>query len=291
MNYQSPPLTSLTSGESTIMPPRIWFITGASSGFGRSMTESVLRHGDIVVATLRKPEVLAQLSAQYPPQRLLVLQLDVSKSDQIVEAFRSAKEAFRSAKEAFGRIDVVFNNAGFYIVSEIEGTPDDIARTIFEVNFWGAVNVSREAIRFFREVNIPPGGRLLQNSSMFGYAATPILGYYSATKKALEGVTEALAGELDPEWGVKITLVELGGFRTNVTNAAIHIPQHPAYSSPRSLSTTLRELYRNHVLLGDVDKATEAIYGVSLLQELPFRLPLGKDAISHIKAQSARILA
>ncbi len=151
-------------------------VTGASSGFGRSVVEYVLSKGDIAVATLRKPEALEDLKAEYPPTQLLVLKLDVTKPDEITEAFTKAKEAF-------GKVDVVFNNAGYGILAEFEGTPEDIARAMFEVNFWGANRISREAIKFFRDVNKPgTGGKLLNVSSMVGLNAAPGLGYYSASK-------------------------------------------------------------------------------------------------------------
>ena len=117
------------------------------------MTDLVLRNGDIAVATLREPEALSDLTAKWA-DRLLTVKLDVTKPEEI-------SAAFAKAKEAFSRIDVVFNNACRGVLSEVEGTPDRAARDLFEVNFWGAANVSREAIKFFREVNQPAGGHLL----------------------------------------------------------------------------------------------------------------------------------
>ena len=151
-------------------------VTGSSSGFGRSMVEYVLSKGDIAVATLRKPDVLDDLKAKFPASQLLILKLDVTQPQDIADAFAKTKEVF-------GRIDVVFNNAGYAIVTEVEATPEDVARSMFEVTFWGAERVSREAVKFFREVNKPGfGGRLLNNSSMAGLNAFPALGHYSAAK-------------------------------------------------------------------------------------------------------------
>lgn len=138
------------------------------------MTELVLKNGGIAIATLRKPEALADLAAKHSPEKLLVLKLDVTDPAQI-------KAAFNAAKERFGRIDVVFNNAGIAVLAEVEGASDAGARKTFEVNFWGAANVSREAVKFFREVNKPVGGLLLQNSSVVGFDAMALSGYYSAT--------------------------------------------------------------------------------------------------------------
>ena len=149
-------------------------VTGASSGFGKALTEVVLRKGDIVVATLRKPSVLAPLTKQYPPTQLLVLPLDVTRPSDITAAFTRTQEVF-------GRLDVVFNNAGSGILGEVEGTPDADARALFEVNFWGAVGVSRAAVKSFREVNPPgKGGVILQNSSMSGFFGSAGFAFYCA---------------------------------------------------------------------------------------------------------------
>ena len=175
------------------MSPRVWFsafdasadnarstngffaVTGTSSGFGRVATEHVLAQGDVVVATLRKPEALDDLKAKYAADKLLVLKLDVTKTTEIAEAFQKAIDVF-------GRIDVVFNNAGFSVFAEVEGTPDEVARSLFEANFFGAMNVTREAVRSFREINKPTGGRLLVTSSLTGISAAPCAGYYAGSK-------------------------------------------------------------------------------------------------------------
>ncbi|KAG1842889.1 NAD(P)-binding protein [Suillus subalutaceus] len=145
--------------------PKVWFITGASSGFGRSMTELLLNKGDKVIATLRHLDALSDLSAQFPSQ-LLVIQLDVTNSAEV-------SAAFARAKEAFGRIDVVFNNAGQCVAGELESVSEEEARQMFEVNFWGAMHVSKEAVKFFREVNKPIGGRLL------GLVGGPATAFYT----------------------------------------------------------------------------------------------------------------
>ena len=151
-------------------------VTGTSSGFGLEMARIALANGERVVATLRKPEVLADFAAQYTPEQLLVLRLDVSKPDDI-------KAAFAKAKATFGRVDVVFSNAGSAVAGEAEGVPDDAARASFEVNFWGAAHVSQEAVRFFREENAPQGGYLIQNSSSLALVVNmPTFAFYTAAK-------------------------------------------------------------------------------------------------------------
>lgn len=151
-------------------------VTGSSSGFGRVLTELALSKGDIVVATLRKPEVLKELQDRTSAEKLLVLKVDVTKDEDVLNAFTKAKERF-------GRIDVVINNAGHGLSSLVEVTPDDAARGIFETNFWGAARVNREAVRAFRDSNpAGAGGRLIVISSEYGIIAYPTTGYYSATK-------------------------------------------------------------------------------------------------------------
>jgi NAD(P)-dependent dehydrogenase (short-subunit alcohol dehydrogenase family) len=149
------------------------------------MTKTVLDNGDIAIATLRKPPVLDDLKAKYPSDKLHILKLDVTNKDDIISAFKYAEEKL-------GRIDIVFNNAGHVMTAEVEGTPDDVARKMFDVNFWGAMNVSKETVRFFREVNQPRGGRLWTVSSTAGISPIPSMGYYSASK---HGIIPGIVGE------------------------------------------------------------------------------------------------
>ena len=129
-----------------------------------------------MVATARRPSILDELVSQYPSDRLLVLKLDVSQPQEIVDAFAQTKATF-------GRLDVVVNNAAWAAMGEVEAAQDEVVRSMFETNFWGAANVTREAVKFFREVNPPAvGGRLLQISSITGLIGGPGLAYYAASK-------------------------------------------------------------------------------------------------------------
>jgi NADP-dependent 3-hydroxy acid dehydrogenase YdfG len=112
-------------------------VTGCSSGFGKDLTEAVLAKGERVVATLRKPEVLASLAQKYSKEQLLILPVDVRNHEQIANAFDELKRVF-------GRLDVVVNNAGYGLLGEVEGTDDATARNLFDVLFWGAVDISRK---------------------------------------------------------------------------------------------------------------------------------------------------
>ncbi|EKM51800.1 uncharacterized protein PHACADRAFT_177214 [Phanerochaete carnosa HHB-10118-sp] len=262
---------------------RVWLVTGSSSGFGQAMVEFALKKGDKAVATLRKPEELADLQAQYGPTQLLILKLDVTQPKEIISVFAQAKNAF-------GRIDVVFNNAGFAAAGELEGTPDDIARKLFETNFFGATNVTREAVRFFREENAPgAGGRLITTSSFVGIKPIAVGGYYSASKHALEAATQAIAGEIDPDWNIKITLIEPGRFRTSTAQKGTAAPPLPAYSKPTTPAAQVWKSFEAagdpNFKIGDVNRAVAKIYGISELSQPPLRIILGMDAIGFVRSQ------
>ncbi|KAF9236698.1 hypothetical protein BU15DRAFT_76658 [Melanogaster broomeanus] len=259
--------------------PKVWLITGASSGIGKSMTELVLSKGDIVVATLRKPEMLDELAASSPKDRLLVLAVDVTKQVDI-------DHAFTQTKESFGRLDVVFNNAGYGIFGSGEATPTDAARALFDVNFWGAVNVSRAAVKFFREVNEPGwGGVLLQNSSAAGLLSVPGMSFYCASKHALEGFSEALAKEVLPAWNIRICIIEPGGFATKAATNLTLFPDPPAYNDKSSAIAALREAVGTTIFEGDADKLTAAIYRMVAGDRIPLHLPMGQDALAGLKGR------
>ncbi|KAJ8453449.1 hypothetical protein ONZ45_g19713 [Pleurotus djamor] len=153
---------------------RVWFVTGASQGFGKPAVEEALSRGDLVVAAVRNTSSLDDLAAKHSSDKLLIVKCDVTKLHDITSAFDLAYEKF-------GRVDVVFNHAGTTIFSEAETEQEELARNLFEVNFWGAVYVMKEAVKAFRERNAPgSGGRLLNMSSAAGFAATPGAAYYTA---------------------------------------------------------------------------------------------------------------
>ncbi|KAJ7434167.1 NAD-P-binding protein [Mycena latifolia] len=264
--------------------PRVWLITGASSGFGHAVTEEVLANGEIAVATLRTPAVLDDLAAANP-DRLLVVKCDVTKPDNIISAFAAAIEKF-------GRVDVVFNNAGYGILAEVKATPEDVARTMFDVNFWGAAAVSKEAVRVFRDVNPGnAGGRLLNVTSGAGLSGVAIAGMYSASKHALEGLTESLRLEMNPAWNIKISIIGSGSFRTPAhTKGALVLPAHEAYSGEDMPSQVFRHWFKDgSSVRGDPLLAVKAIFKFSMLDSPPVQWAMGKDAVSEAKAKAALI--
>ncbi|KAJ7487806.1 NAD-P-binding protein [Mycena latifolia] len=265
---------------------RVWLITGASSGFGRVVTEEVLANGEIAVATLRTPAMLDDLAAANPDR--LVVKCDVTKPDDIISAFAAAIDKF-------GRVDVVFNNAGYGIIAEVEATPEDAARTMFDVNFWGAAAVSKEAVRVFRDVNPGnSGGRLLNVTSSAGLSGTAIVGMYSASKHALEGLTESLHLEMNPAWNIKAcdsSLVTSHRSQTPAhTKGALVLPAHEAYSAEDMPSQVFRHWFKDGSgIRGDPLLAAKAIFKFSVLESPPVRWAMGKDAVSGAKAKAALI--
>jgi len=264
---------------------RVWFITGTSSGLGRNLLETVLAAGERAVATLRQPDVLKELQTKYSAEQLLVVRLDVTQPSEVVAAFSAAEKHF-------GLISVVVNNAGFGLVSEIEGTPDAEAHKQFDVNFWGAVYVTKEAIRFFREVNPKGyGGRFLNVSTVGGYSANQGLAFYSAAKFALEGFTESAIKEVLPEWNIQGCIIEPGGFDTEWRGGSMNIlPSHPAYADPSSPSSQVRTMLETIPFNGDVSKASKTLMEVASRPKMPLRLPLNTEAYCLVKMKATLTL-
>ncbi|KAJ7183875.1 hypothetical protein C8R46DRAFT_1309033 [Mycena filopes] len=276
---------------------RVWFITGASQGFGRLMTQKALVNGEKLVATLRKPEDLSDLRSQYTEQQLLILRVDVSKSEDILAAFPTAEKTF-------GRIDVVFNNAAYGIIGEIEGTGEEKARHMFDTNFWGSVSVTKEAVRVFRDVNKPMGGKLLVLSSIFGIDTSPGAGFYAASKFALEAVTEALAKELDPAWNINggitpcVMIICPGWFKTNFTTTNGEVtPVHPAYTENENLaSRQVRKFFKSLIpgdspVFQDPAKLISKFWDLSNVEKPPHRIAFGEDAKGIFMGKSVALKA
>ncbi|KAE9397752.1 NAD(P)-binding protein [Gymnopus androsaceus JB14] len=271
-------MDSTSTNPALLSQQSVWLITGATSGIGLEVVKVILQKGHIAISTFRsidKPPVLEELESP----RLLSIHCDLTSEKDI-------KDLFSKAESTFGRIDVVFNNAGIGMLSEIEGAPIDKARGLFEVNFWGTALVSQEAVRVFRDVNPKSGiqgGRLLNMSSLAGIAPAPGIGFYSASKNAFEALTEALANEMDPAWNIKITVIEPGAFKTRAhTDNNIVVPSHPAYANKPSLgSNKMRKWFADGSgITGDPTLAAKRIYEFTQDESAPIRIQLG-DACWH----------
>ncbi|KAJ7197030.1 NAD(P)-binding protein [Mycena pura] len=266
---------------------RVWLVTGASSGLGLALVNAVLAAGERVIATLRKPENLKDLEAKYPREQLLVQRLDVTNLAEI-------KTVFDAARTHFGRLDVVVNNAGYGILAEIEATPDEAARHNFEVQFWGPVNITREAIKFLRDVNPKGHGGLVINiSSVGGYLANAGISFYNASKFALEGFTQAFVREMPPEWNIRGLIVEPGGFASEWAQGSMQTFPAPPEYGPTSPSVVMRATLdpSKNDPLGLPERMAAAIMRVADVKgPLPLRLPLGSEAWAIVRGQAQRTL-
>ncbi|GIG68882.1 SDR family NAD(P)-dependent oxidoreductase [Phytomonospora endophytica] len=181
---------------------KVWFVTGSSRGLGRQFVEAALSRGDKVVATARNAGGLAGLVAEHG-EAVLPLEMDVTDKDAVFAAVRRAEEHF-------GRLDVIVNNAGYAQIGAVEELSEKELRDQLETNLFGAVWVVQAALPGMRARG---SGRIVQLSSAAGVVAMPLGGAYHASKWALEGLFEALAGEV-AAFGIKVTIVEPGGYAT-----------------------------------------------------------------------------
>ncbi|WP_435156462.1 oxidoreductase [Amycolatopsis sacchari] len=255
---------------------RTWLITGASRGFGRSLTEAVLEAGDSVVATARRPEQLADLVARYG-ERIRAVTLDVTDAG-------AARGAVKEAVSAFGGLDVVVNNAGYANSAAIEEMAEDDFRTQIETNLFGVVHVTRAALPVFREQR---SGTFVQFSSIGGrVGGTPGMGAYQTAKFAVEGFSEVLASEVAP-FGVRVIIVEPGAFRTDWQGSSMtRHPVGPDYEETVGAIHRYRE-EQDGKQPGDPVRGAKAVLEAVGAQNPPRRLILGGAAVESA-LESAR---
>jgi NAD(P)-dependent dehydrogenase (short-subunit alcohol dehydrogenase family) len=252
--------------------PRVWLITGASSGLGRALAEAVLSGGGRVVATARGSSRLAELAQGYPGQ-VLATRLDVTDSAE-------ARAAVSKGLDAFGRIDVVVNNAGYGLFGALEELSDEELRREFDTNVFGALNVTRAVLPWLRRQR---GGHIVQISSLEGIA--PIAAgetAYASTKFAAEGLAEALAKEVE-HLGIKVTIVEPGPIRTNFAGGAVaRPPRSDDYAASVGKALEWFEELSGHQP-NDPSQVAAAIIEAVASPEPPLRLALGAEAVQAIR--------
>ncbi|MGW8327075.1 SDR family oxidoreductase [Streptomyces sp. NPDC055897] len=260
------------------MTQKIWFITGASRGFGREWAIAALERGDSVAATARDLSTLGDLREKYG-ERLLPLRLDVTDRD-------AGFDAVRQAHERFGRLDVVVNNAGYGHFGMIEELTEAEARAQLETNLFGALWITQAALPFLREQG---AGHILQVSSIGGISAFPMVGIYHASKWALEGMSQALAQEV-ASFGVKVTLIEPGGFATDWAGSSSSTSDPlPAYAD---FHEQVREQRRKRVgTPGDPTASAAAVLRIVDAEEPPLRCFLGTAPLGMAKADYEQRLA
>ncbi|WP_422860420.1 oxidoreductase [Flagellimonas sp. S174] len=258
---------------------KVWFITGASSGFGKAMAEYATSKGYKVVATARRKEKLDELAATAPDQ-IKAISMDVTNLQQV-------KQGVKEAINAFGHVDVLINNAGYGIVGALEETPEEEFRNQMETNFFGAISVTQEVLPHLRKQG---SGAIVNMSSMGGNMSFGGFSAYSASKFALEGASEALAQEVAP-FGIKTMIVEPGAFRTEFAGSALkHMPKIEAYDE---IVGGTRDFAKgmDGTQEGDPLKAAQAIDQALQAENTPLRLQLGADAVEAIKGHAEQLLS
>lgn len=257
----------MTSAKTT--QRQTWFITGASRGLGLLVAQEALRRGDRVIATARKTGVVTdRLSAM--PDRALVAAVDVTDENSIAAAVASGVAAF-------GRIDVLLNNSGRGLLGAVEEVSDDAARTVFDVNVFGLLNVTRAVLPVMRAQR---RGTILNLSSVAGQSASPGWGVYAATKHAVEAISAALQAEVLP-LSIHVTAIEPGAFRTDSLDNSSLLTESSAIKDyqPTAGATRRWADETNHAQPGDPSKVATIIVDLAHLDAPPLRLPLMPNAV------------
>ncbi|MBX3191970.1 MAG: SDR family NAD(P)-dependent oxidoreductase [Labilithrix sp.] len=245
---------------------RVWLITGCSTGFGRQLAQAALARGLRVVVTARNAAQVQDLAVR---DRSLVLPLDVTKPDQV-------ESVVKRAEATFGRVDVLVNNAGIGYFAAVEESEEAEVRKMFEINFFGLARMIHAVLPGMRERR---AGMIINMSSVGGLTSFPSLGYYNASKFAVEGLSEALAKEVAP-LGIKVMLVEPSGFRTDwagrsAQNGRVEIADYA--TSTRPTQNEMRSASGRQA--GDPARAAEAILSTAEMDSPPLHLLLGKDSV------------
>lgn len=259
---------------------KVWFITGASKGFGLSLVNQLLAKGEFVAATSRSSAELEQ-AISTATSYFLPLQMDIVNEE-------SVKAAIDQTISSFGKIDVVVNNAGYGLLGAIEELSDAEARQNFDVNVFGSLNVIRQALPHLRQQQ---SGHIFNISSIGGYVGDfPGFGIYCATKFAVTAFTEALAVEVKP-LGINTTVVLPGYFRTNfLSSGSLLTSKNPIqdYKATRdSQEQHQNEIDRNQP--GDPEKGVAAIIAMADEANPASHLFLGSDAYNLAKNKAASI--
>ncbi len=260
------------------MSSKIWFITGASRGFGREWAIAALERGDSVAATARDTATLDDLAAKYG-DAFLPLRLDVTDRE-------AAFAAVEKAHERFGRLDVVVNNAGYGHFGMVEELSEADVRNQLETNLFGALWITQAALPFLREQG---SGHILQVSSIGGISAFPMVGAYHASKWALEGLSQSLAQEV-AQFGIHVTLIEPGGFATDWAGpSAKHSAQLPAYDAYREEVQRARS--ERNPKPGDPVASGQAVLAIVDADEPPLRVFFGDGPLAIATADYEKRLA
>ena len=255
---------------------RTWFITGASTGFGRLLAEELLQRGERVAATARDKGKVEDLEKKYPGSAR-AFALDVTKPAEI-------ETAAREAIGAFGHIDVLVNNAGYGVNGAIEEVAEDEFEPMFQTNIYGLIRTTRAFLPHFRQQR---SGHIINFSSIGGLIGGAGWGFYNTTKFAVEGFSEALAAEMKP-LGVYVTLIEPGPFRTDFLGRSGKLAKRelPEYAETAGKARVYLKT-QSGKQPGDPQKAIEAVIAVADAAEPPVHLILGKIALNRFRDKLA----
>jgi NAD(P)-dependent dehydrogenase (short-subunit alcohol dehydrogenase family) len=247
---------------------QVWLITGSSRGLGRAFTEAALEAGCRVAASARNVNSLSDLGQKYGTQ-VLPLALDVTDEAQ-------AGEAVQATIKTFGRLDVLVNNAGYGNIAPIEDTTIEEFRAQIETNLFGVIILTKAALPHFRQQS---SGHFIQITSIAGRIGPIGRAPYAAAKWGVEGFSETLAKEVAP-FGVKVTIVEPGGFRTDFAGASTTLREgRPEYDATVGKTARFQREY-NGKQPGDPARAAAALLRLASEENPPLRIVLGSDAYS-----------
>jgi NADP-dependent 3-hydroxy acid dehydrogenase YdfG len=259
------------------MNSKVWFITGASRGFGRVWTEAALERGDKVAATARNIDSLAGLKEKYA-EGVLTLELDVTKPGQ-------AKAAIDEAYAYFGRLDIVLNNAGYSLVGTIEESSIEDVKAMYETNVFGALAVIQAALPLLRKQG---GGHILGTSSNLGHVTLPVIGYYCSSKWAFEAIHESLAAEVK-DFGIKVTIIEPGAYATEFGS-----PESLKFAAGIDLYTDFKMQFFEKLKdfeRGDPNATPQALFKMVDADNPPLRFHLGSHNLPWVRAAYEERLA
>jgi NAD(P)-dependent dehydrogenase (short-subunit alcohol dehydrogenase family) len=269
------PTMTITPTDAPAPGAQVWLVTGCSAGFGQALARAALAAGHTVVATARRPEAI---DVADEGGALHTMALEVTDP-------RAVAAAVDATVERFGRVDVLVNNAGHGSVGAVEELTMTELRDLFEVMFFGAVELTRAVLPHMREQG---SGAVVQMSSMGGQLAMPGFGAYCGAKFALEGLSEALADEVGP-LGIRVLIVEPGAFRTEFGGARMH--RSRVMDAYRETTAPSRDAVdrMDGTQPGDPAKAAQAVLAALAADSPPLRLALGADAVAAIRAKHARL--
>ncbi|AKS33702.1 oxidoreductase [Mycolicibacterium goodii] len=249
-----------------------WLITGASSGLGAALAHAVLDHGDSAVITARNADHVKSIVDAHPNSALAVA-LDVTDHDQVVAAVDAATERF-------GSIDVLVNNAGHGYRAAVEEAAVDEVDELFATNFFGPVDLIKQVLPQMRARR---SGTIVNVSSIGAPRSNPASGYYTATKAALEGMSDALNREVAP-LGIRVMVIEPGAFRTDFAGRSLMESRTVIDDYAETAGKRRKENDHTHgTQQGDPDRAAQVIIATVEGEQAPFRLLLGTDAIQIVR--------